>query len=201
MMLLLSLWNKKTDKSKGSRFFCLLCLGLLSAPALAGCAAGFAASSLGDLGYFYNEKINLADLNYAAADMLSQNAKISTSTPLVLGRLKNKSNPGSDVPFNTVILEQVGTRLLQLGYDIKMRQDGDDFVFDGPENSNDFSRRDVLLTGSYTPGSREYFVSLRLIRLRDSTLLGAYDYTIPVTRETREMGYTQHNGRSWLDLP
>lgn len=176
----------------------LASLGLMTS--LSGCATSLIAPDLG--GYLYDDKINLADLNYAAADMLSQNAKISKNTPLVIGRLKNRKKPGSDVPFNTLVLEQVGTRLLQLGYDIKIRQDGSDFTFDGVNNSQSFSKRDVLLTGSYTPGPREFFVSLRLIRLRDSTLLGAYDYTIPVTRETRDMTYKQDTGgNSWFDMP
>ena len=47
-----------------------------------------------------------------------------------------------------------------------------------------------ILTGNYTRGKDTIFVSLRVIQAPDQRVVAAYDYTLPLTGELREMTMT-----------
>ena len=149
---------------------CLLPLG--------GCMSAAILSNVGS-NFFLRQDVNLTEKNYAAADYLAglTHATLNRSTPVYVGRLNHANETGITSAFASVVPEQVGARLAQLGYNVKMQSAGQ---YDYDQN---VTKRGVILTGNYLPNSPNADVHLRLIHNNDGHLVGAFDYTIPVNME------------------
>lgn len=172
---------------------CLCALG----PALGGCASG------GISNFLTRPDVNLTNTNYAAADMLLQQAqnRLSQNTVIALGALTDLNVPGSTAPFGKIISGQVGARFVQLGYNVNMPDDigtvsaGDmpaspaTPVLKAPLAGSPAGQGNVqaMITGHYARSGDKVLINLRVVDMGSSRILGAYDYTVPMSNEVYEM--------------
>lgn len=157
-------------------------LVVASALSLTGCTMA-AMSSLQDLPeFFIEEDVNLASVNYAAADYLAGHAHHTlgkASHTIKVGVMRHVNEPETLNAFARLVPEQVGTRLSQLGYVVNLENIQ---TFEG-EIRTKMGKPDVLITGTYLPLRDEVEVYLRLVHLTTGQIIGAYDYRIPKNRQ------------------
>ncbi|MFP4312916.1 MAG: hypothetical protein ACLFR0_01205 [Alphaproteobacteria bacterium] len=144
------------------------------------------------VGYGLYDKMNqdseLLDRNYSAADYLAGQtlASVSKQTPLYFKSLTHAENTGMGSPFGAIVAEQISARFAQLGYNVRMPEDGP-----VPLSPTQFEKG-VTLTGTYYPRgyvltNGEVRMSLRMIDNADNRMLGAFDYTMPLTMEISQL--------------
>jgi len=153
---------------------------------LAACAAG---------AFYYDaSESNLIRGNYAATDALIASGKLpATGGPVLVATVVDIDQLGSSSTLGRLISEHVASRLVQKGYvvtELKMR---DQVYMRTPEGELMLSREvreisarhgaQAVAVGTYardTSGGRNgvVFVSLKLVRTGDNTILGASDYAL-----------------------
>lgn len=157
-------------------------------------------------------KINLTDSSYAAVDMLAQQSRahVGASTPLQILPLYDVAVPGELTPFGQTVSSQLGTRFVQLGYNVynggvppvtpqgtimapDMSQSAPRPAMTGvqPSAASGMKPGAVQLIGSYARGKDHLMISLQMIQADTGRILSAYDYTLPATRQLRAMTMTK----------
>lgn len=158
---------------------------------------------------FDTTKINLAENTYAATDMLAQQtrAHMTPMTPLKMTVIASVAAPEETTPFGQQLANHIGARFVQLGYNVQslplppgmaaMTPDPAprDLLMAGAPQPRQMGMKpsgggEALATGTYTRGKNDILVSLRVIQSPDQRIIAAYDYTLPLTRELREMTLT-----------
>lgn len=160
-----------------------LALITLSPAILQGCEAVAA----GTAGTYINQKLGekppmtLISYNYGAADMLASQSRnmISTQTMFETVPLVNIGEKPMGTGLGRVIVDQVGTRFTQLGYQVVP-----DSTLTGKRTP---TGKAAVIGGTYAVVGKKILVNLRLQQAGGGKLLGAYDYEIPVSREVREL--------------
>lgn len=171
-------------QGKTGRIVRNLVLGLGVCTALTGCTAAVAYLSSSKYGFFSGEDINLIEINYAAADYMIGQARssINQNTLILIGTLSRSQNPSITSEFGKLIPEQVGARMSQLGYHVKIAP---------PDNglSEPEKRRHALLTGNYIPSetNSEVTINLRLIDSETRQIMASHDYFLPINEEIHEL--------------
>lgn len=141
--------------------------------------------------YIFGKEVNLVAKNYAAADYVLQNAgnRINKYQLTVAYPLKNLDAPKLTSDFASIIVRQVGERMLQLGYEMDLSyvaNPGDDSY---ARKSPDLVRN--ILTGTYRMHGDSYIIDLRIIKGYNKTITSSFTYTIPINTDTREMAKPQ----------
>lgn len=174
---------------------------------LAGCGSIPMATGL-----FENTRSNLIEYNYAAADMLQQQAgnQISGSMPIIAVPLRLDSDAPEVTPFGRMTAEQVSSRFVQLGYNVQWRgpaviEKNSEKVLDLSKEESvqgavittakDLPKRAVILSGTYAPVGNDLAVSLKLRRARDDRIISAFDYRIPYTGDL--VDFAEPNKEPW----
>lgn len=158
-------------------------LAILSPVILQGCEAVAA----GTAGTYIDKKLNekppmtLISYNYGAADMLATQSRnmISTQNIFETVPLINIGEKPVGTGLGRVIVDQVGTRFTQLGYQVVP-----DSTLTGKRS---VSSKNAVIGGTYAVVGKKVLVNLRLQQASGGKLLGAYDYEIPISREVREL--------------
>jgi len=148
---------------------------------------------------------DLVTASYKATDALLKNSKeveLYPNKPILVASFVDIDNVQNSSTFGRMIAEQISSRLAQRGYkiiEVKLRSSS---VFvKGTENPNEgeflLSRelQDIslqhdahaVIVGTYAKGPEVVYVTVKLIRTRDSTILGSYDYSLPVGKNTKKM--------------
>lgn len=182
--------------------FCLVML--CSTLAITGCAVTEEIQT----SLFDTRKINLTENTYAAADMLAQQtgAHMTPMTPMKMSILTDVVAPNDVTPFGQQVSNQIGSRFVQLGYNVQSLPQPPGMVTlstaslpltgDGSPQPRQMGMKpsaagsEALVTGTYTRGKNDIMVSLRVIQSPDQRVIAAYDYSLPLTRELREMTLT-----------
>jgi TolB-like protein len=148
---------------------------------------------------------NLVPASYNAADALLKNAKeieLHPNNPILVASLVDIDNVQISSTLGRMIAEQIGSRLAQRGYkivEVKLRSSS--IFVKGTESPNEgeflLSRElqdislqhdaQAVIVGTYAKGPEIVFVTVKLVRTRDSTILGSYDYSLPVGKNTKKM--------------
>lgn len=131
-----------------------------------------------------NQDSELLQRSYAAADYLAGQtlASIDKKMLIIPTSLTHAENTGMSSPFGFIVVEQIASRFAQLGYNVRAPEDG-------PRTFNpDKIDKGVTLTGTYLPfgyvlTNGEVKISLRMVDNSDNRVLGAFDYTMPMTYE------------------
>ena len=160
-----------------------LTLVCLTPVMLQGCQAVVA----GTAGTYINKKIDekspltLTGYNYAAADMLATQSRnmISTQTLFETIPLVNVGDKPMGPGLGRVIIDQIGTRFTQLGYQVVP-----DSTLTGKRAA---TGKAATIGGTYAVVGKKILVNLRLQQAGGGKMLGAYDYEMPITREIREL--------------
>ena len=167
--------------------FKLLTLGT-ALLALTGCSSEFLDTRT--YGIFPQQETNFTEQNYAVADYLSGQAYsfINKRDLIVAELLTDQEQPGMTSTLSKMIPEQVGIRLSQLGYrmDLSKVATSADTNYLKPSIASG-EKPDFVVSGTYLRRRIEMDVSMRIIDVRAGRVVAAYDYILPLTRETNEM--------------
>lgn len=135
-----------------------------------------------------NQDSELLNRSYAAADYLAGQtlASVDKRTLIIPKSLTHAQNTGIASPFGFIVIEQIASRFAQLGYNVKAPEDG-------PRTYDPaLDKKGVTLSGTYLPfgyvlTNGDVRVSLRMIDNADNRVLGAFEYTMPMTYEISEL--------------
>lgn len=137
---------------------------------------------------------------YAATDQLVQNAHraVSSDAPILVASFVNVNNLQESSSFGRIMAEQVTSRLAQRGYrpiEMKLRRDS---VFIKKEAGEFLLSRELqqlsseynasgVVVGTYAVARNEVFVSIRLVRVDDNSVLSGTDFSMPIGLNTLEL--------------
>lgn len=157
---------------------------------LTGCLEAASNASLGDpLGIFQSRNINLVEKNYAAADYLADRAKnyvghadtIRAMPLLDVGEPRIITRLGKEIP------EQVGERLVQLGYQVDTSAVNTNLAPSyAPTPQVVASRPGYILAGSYRDKGAVIDVSLTIKDAMTGQERAGFNYTLPHVGEVRK---------------
>ena len=171
-------------------FFCMCVL------AVAGCSTMFRPRA---------PEPTMAELTYRAADMLSQQtqAVVTRDSPLQIGHINDISRPNLSPPLGKAIAGQLAARFVQLGYSVAATSfdemnGGAPMVAPMPSAAPVYgggaytpvpvnAPATAILSGHYAVADDAVLVNLRLLDIAANKVLAAYDYTIPLTRDVKEL--------------
>ncbi len=165
-------------------------LVLMTAPLLAGC--NNVTRELREFRDFFNPPVNTILYNQSIIDDLVMQAQgdITLSTPIGLGVLypTNLLPTEETPPFGKVAIDQMGTRMVQLGYTVRELGVPLPAALKMPEaiwleraRANNIP---FIITGNYTISEYDIMVNTRMVRLSDGTIVAASDYRIPLGSDT-----------------
>lgn len=152
---------------------------------------------------FDTTKVNLTDSTYAATDMLAPQAKarITQNTPIRMSIITDVAAPNETTAFGTQVSNQVGARLVQLGYNVQsvpvaplalnimpavltpVEFSAAPKPTQGAVKPSVGRGGDCVVGGTYTRMKNNILVSLRIVQAPDQRIIAAYDYNVPLTRE------------------
>jgi len=139
--------------------------------------------------------------SYLAADRLARalfNRQFPPDTPIMAASFVNIDNLTTSSTFGRIVSEQVASRLAQHGLriiEIKLRQESV-FIKEGQgefilsrELKDLSSSREIraALVGTYAVSKHFIFVSARIVRTEDSSVLAGCDYEVPNDDITRSI--------------
>lgn len=143
----------------------------------------------------FNPPVNMVEHNYQAADILINNASpaLKLSSPIIVAALEATNLlPGEKTSaFGKVTTDQVATRFVQLGYNVRdLSQNVGDAVHESQRMAIDrasASGADILLTGSYMISQYDILVNLRLVDVKQGRVISATDYRLPLGSDTYQL--------------
>lgn len=150
---------------------------------LAGCSAAFMDPSAYNI--FQQEKVNLTEKSYAAADYIDQQARnfVSKTSLIRAVPLEDADEPRLTSDFAKQVPEQVGIRLGQLGYRLDLSgvlvTENTDYLRPGM-GAGEQPR--FILGGTYARRRTDVDVSLRIMDAQSQRVVAVFDYSMPMDR-------------------
>jgi TolB-like protein len=144
---------------------------------------------------------NVLESSYYAADSLGEGLRFrefSPDVPILVASFVNIDDLNQSSTLGRMVSEQIASRLAQQGFKIietKLRQ-GSIFVQKGKGEfllSRELLNLSVnqgaqgVLVGTYAVSKHFIFISARIVRTEDSSVITGYDYEIPQNKTTRSM--------------
>ena len=167
----------------------------LSLLVLGGCATDNASRS-----QYVKEDVKDADiiaLSHAVARALAKDAGLAKGDAIIVASFADINALDTSSPFGRIVSQQVASALSGLKYHvielllrdnvyIKTREG--EFLL-SRQIKNLVSKHDAVavLTGAYAVGSRNVYVTAKLIRTRDNVVLSAHYYNLPLGPDTRKL--------------
>lgn len=144
---------------------------------------------------------NILESSYAVADILAKGLYqrgVNVENPMLAASFVNIDNLKESCTFGRIVSEQISSRLAQHGYKIlemKLRQESV-FIQEGEgefllsrelKNISSTHRSDEVLVGTYAVAEDSLFISARIVRTRDNTVLTGYDYQLLLNYVTESL--------------
>ena len=148
------------------------------------------------------EDQDLVSASYTAADALAQKAtengySLFKEKPILVASFVNVDDVRYSSTFGRMIAEQISSRLAQKGLkvmEVKLR----DSLFIKEQTGELLLSREILdiskvhdafavVVGTYAEGKRTVYVTTKLVRADGNAIIGAYDYSLPVGVDTRQL--------------
>ena len=165
-------------------------VALLFVAAFVGGCADYAANK-------YNPVTAPADTDlvrnsHDAADQLLGGSQVplSKDRPILVASLVSVANLEISSNLGRIVSEQISSRLTQLGYETRemkfrgsflVRKGGGEFVLSRRVRAiSKKQEAQAVITGVYAVAENGVYVTLRLIRAEDSTVISSYDYRLPM---------------------
>jgi len=144
---------------------------------------------------------NLLELSYAAADSLGRGLRfreLSLDEPILAASFVNIDDLTQSSTLGRIVSEQIASRLAQHGFkivEVKLRQES---IFIEAGKGEFLLSREVLslgetrgayavLVGTYAVSKDFIFISARVVRTEDGSVVTGYDYELPNDATTRSM--------------
>lgn len=130
--------------------------------------------------------------SYNAAEQLLGGSQVplSKDRPILVASLVSVANLESSSNLGRIVSEQITSRLVQLGYATRemkfrgsflVRKGGGQFVLSRQVQAiSKKQEAQAVITGVYAVARNGVYVTLRLIRAEDSTVISSYDYRLPM---------------------
>ena len=144
---------------------------------------------------------SILESSYHAAESLGKGLQLrnyGTNRPILVASFVNIDDLNQSSTLGRIISEQVASRLAQQGFQIietKLRQ-GSIFVQKGKGefllsrdllNLSSNQGAQAVLVGTYAVSEHFIFISSRVVRTKDSSVISGYDYELPQDKTTRSM--------------
>ncbi|OQX27147.1 MAG: hypothetical protein BWK80_06715 [Desulfobacteraceae bacterium IS3] len=142
---------------------------------------------------------NLISSSYNATDMLIGQIKppLIPDQAILVASFVNIDNLEESSTFGRTISEYIASRLTQNGYKVVemklrksvfMKKDAGEFVLsrDLDEIKTRHNAQSIVL-GTYSAAKSVVYISARMVRLSDNTVMASYGYKLPVGKDTRQM--------------
>jgi len=144
---------------------------------------------------------NILESSYYAADNLGKGLRFrgfESDMPILVASFVNIDDLSQSSTLGRMVSEQIASRLAQQGFKIietKLRQ-GSIFVQKGKGefllsrdllNLSTNQGAQAVLVGTYAVSEHFIFISARVVRTEDSSVITGYDYEIPQDKTTRSM--------------
>lgn len=135
----------------------------------------------------------LLSINYAAADLLASQGKyvLPRYTNINLVPLDNLSAKTLSPVLGHTIVEQIGSRFVQLGYRVRP-----------PQSKKSFARNALrtggAISGTYALTGRNVLVHLNMIENKTGRMIATYDYTLPLSREVRTLAHKKPTALNYV---
>ncbi len=144
---------------------------------------------------------NVLESSYYAADSLGKGLRFrefSQDMPILVASFVNIDDLSQSSTLGRMVSEQIASRLAQQGFKIietKLRQ-GSIFIEKGKGefllsrellNLSTNQGAQAVLVGTYAVSEHFIFISARIVRTEDSSVITGYDYEIPQNKTTKSM--------------
>ncbi len=149
----------------------------------------------------YNEeKQDIIDISYQAADVLIKNLSIiiSKTTPIMVTSFANINNLEESSTLGRLLAEQIASRLSQRGYsvvEIKLGQDslfvkertGEFILSRKLDNISSQFNAFYVVAGTYSVGGASVYVSARIVRVSDNLIVSSSDFKLQSDSDVYEL--------------
>jgi TolB-like protein len=139
--------------------------------------------------------------SYAATDVLADILKqrdFDSEGAVIAASLVNINNLSETCSLGRIVSEQMRGRLAQHGYrvvEMKLRQDsifikkneGEFLLSRELQNIGEQHHASAVLVGTYAVSKYVVFISVRMIRTSDNTVIASYDYQLPLDFITKSL--------------
>lgn len=196
-----------------------------AAPFLGGCTA--AALVAGSGGEKQGVSLTQANYGAADMLSQQTQAVLGRDTILQIGMIGDIAHPAAETPFGKTVASHIAARFVQLGYHVSaasysemsggaplpVYQGGDQGgagygggslggggaggAYGGGYGARG-AARNAMLTGQYAVARHGVLVNLRLLDTASNRVIAAYDYTVPLTRDTEELVAVPGVKKGWF---
>lgn len=137
--------------------------------------------------------------SHAAADSLysQTSGSLSPNRPLIVATFVNIDNLEQTSSFGRIVAQQFATRFTQLGFplieillrkDIYIKQKGGEFLLTREfQLLSEAHNAQAVIVGTYASGKGSVFVTSKLVRAKDNTVMASFDYRLPVGPDTHHL--------------
>lgn len=170
------------------------CLLLASLAWLSACAPA-PTSSVG----VGNVRVDLVEVLGRYGDRLVENARghLHASQPVLAASFVDVDNMGSTSTFGRQVSEIMAGGLTRAGYpvlEVKLRNSlfikentGELMLSRELHHLSSAHDAQAVLVGTYARGGSYVYVNARIVRTRDSVILGSHNFRLPLNRDITEM--------------
>lgn len=154
--------------------------------------------------YHDTASVPIIELNYRAADTLYANVasdELSPDSAIFVAPFANANDPGDKSVFGRTMTDQIADRLVQRGAHINAAApNATDFTYGAGVTAADYAKaaglagssrqlppRSAKLVGSYVIADQYIYMTAQVVRLVDSTVVSAHNWTLPITDSVRQM--------------
>ena len=124
-------------------------------------------------------------------------AMLSDGGPLLVATVVNVNDLGRSAPLGRTLSELYASQMAASGFNVKeLKLRGDVFVKEGAgelllsREIKDIARNhnaSLVLVGTYSAAASYTFVSLKLVRTEDSSIVRGHDYALPNDRDVQRL--------------
>lgn len=149
------------------------------------------AGCVGTARYYTAMDSRFIKANYAAADSLVTASKLplDKSAPILVATLVNIDNLEQTSTLGRSVSEQVATRLANLGYTVKevkigstslIKSDSEELLLSRAlKDISIIHKAQAVVVGTYSDAKDYFYLNIKLMDAKNSTILSGYDYAIP----------------------
>ncbi len=154
--------------------------------------------------YHDTASVPIIELNYRAADTLYANVashELSPDAAIFITPFTNENDPGDTSVFGRTMTDQIADRLVQRGVHVNAGTPNvTDFTYAVGVTGEDYGKaaglagssrqlppRSAKLVGSYVIADQYVYMTARVVRLVDSIVVSAHNWTLPITASVRQM--------------
>ena len=158
---------------------------------LSGCGDVYTNASMGGGIAEPSDDIDLVSNSHRVTERLIDTSQqiLDPDKPIIVASLVNVTDFEKSSVLGQIVGEQISSRLTQLGYTTReMRFRGNILIREGSgelalsrdaQKIRDEQEAQAVIVGVYAVAENAVYVTLRLIRAHDSSVLSSFDYSLP----------------------